>query len=190
MGSRRKTGGDRARLPDLTRRSMMGAAAAVPVAAGAASGSGEELLSAADSSLTRCGTFVATDIRISRLVSRWANLEAEVFDIPGWHQLSKEEQLTFPKAQEMARIDAQLVGLFRQRDKLREVLPKAAATTPTEVAAKVAAAVKMVDPEDDEQAHALLVGAVHDLAGMCCPDCRRPLVLEGWIKWSTTAGRE
>ncbi|AYV49273.1 hypothetical protein CFHF_13240 [Caulobacter flavus] len=102
MGSRRKTGGDLARLPDLTRRSVMGAAALAPVAAVA------DVTPPADSLLTRCGTFVATDIRINRLLSRWADLEGELFDIPGWHELSKEAQQAFPQAQEMDRIDAQL----------------------------------------------------------------------------------
>ncbi|WP_133244875.1 hypothetical protein [Caulobacter radicis] len=186
MGSRRKTGGDRARLPDLTRRTVMGAAAAAPVAVS----TGASASLPADSALMRFGTFVALDLRICRLVNRWADLESDVFQNHNWLNLTEEQQLALPQGQEMARIDAMLPDLFRQRHELTEALPKVAAATPTEIAAKVTAAARLVDPEDNEPANLLLTGAVRDLAAMRCPDCSRPLVLEAWIEWSVRAGRD
>lgn len=185
MGSRRKTGSDRVRLPDLTRRSVMGAATAAPVLANVG-----EPAAAADDLVARCASFVAIDIRTSRLVRRWGDLESEAFKLPGWFKLSKEEQLALPQGREMADIDRMLASLFEQREKLLAELPKVAANDPTGVAAKIAVAARAVDPEDHEEAHNLIAGAARDLANMRCPDCHRPLVLEGWIDWSIRTGRE
>lgn len=185
MGSRRKTGGDAVRLPDLTRRSVMGAATAAPILANLG-----EPAAAADDLVVRCASFVAIDIRVGRLVRRWGDLEGEAFKLPGWFKLSKEEQQALPQGREMAEIDRMLASLFEQREKLLAELPEVAATDPTGVAAKIAVAARAVDPEDYEETHHLIAGAARDLANMRCPDCHRPLVLEGWIDWSIRTGRE
>lgn len=179
MGSRRKTGCESARLSDLTRRSVMGAATAAPVLANAGGAT------KAGDLVDRCGTFVATDIRIRRLLMRWGDLESDVVANHNWFKLSRKEQLELPQGQEMARIDKLLPGLFRERRKLLEALPRSAATDPTGAAAKIAAAAKAIDPEDHEEVHFLLSGAARDLAAMRCPGCHQPLVTEAWIDWST-----
>ena len=181
MGSRRKTGGDGVRLPDLTRRSVIGAAAAAPVLANAGAPD------VADDLVARCAAFVAVDIKIGRLLSRWVDLESAAFEHHAWSKLSKAEQLALPHGREMAEIDALLPDLFDQRETLLEELPRAAATDPTGVAAKIAVAARAVDPEDHEEAHHLIDGAARDLANMRCPGCDRPLVLKGW-KTGTKAG--
>ncbi len=186
MGSRRKTGGD-VRLPDLTRRSVISAATAAPVLANA---DGEAGATSAHDLIVRCASFVAIDIRTGRLVRRWGDLEAEAFALPGWFKMSKDAQQAHPKGKEMAEIDRMLASLFEQREKLLAELPKVAANDPTGVAAKIAVAARAVDPEDHEEAHNLIAGAARDLANMRCPDCHRPLVLEGWIDWSIRIGRE
>lgn len=185
MGSRRKTGGEDVRLPDLTRRSVLGAATAAPVLANA-----DGVTGAPDDLIVRCASFVAIDIRIGRLVRRWGDLESDAFEQPGWFKLAKEEQLALPQGREMAEIDKTLAGLFDQREKLLAELPDVAATNPTSVAAKIAVAARAVDPEDHEEAHHLINGAARDLANMRCPGCHRPLVLENWIYWSTRSGRD
>ena len=123
------------------------------------------------------------------MVSRWSDLETEAFAIPGWNEFSAEEQLARPQGQQMADIDGMLLPLFDQRRALLAALPDVVATDPTGVAAKVAAAARAIDPEDDPQAHALISGAARELANMRCPDCHRPLVLETWIDWSIRTGR-
>jgi hypothetical protein len=185
MGSRRKTGGEDVRLPDLTRRSVISAATAAPVLANAGGDA-----TTADDLVVRCASFVAIDIRVGRLVRRWGDLESEAFKLPGWFKLSKEEQQALPQGREMADIDQMLASLFEQREKLLAELPKVAANDPTGVAAKIAVAARAVDPDDHEEAHHLIAGAARDLANMRCPDCHRPLVLEGWIDWSIRTGRE
>lgn len=179
MDSRRKTGGESARLSDLTRRSVVSAATAAPVLAHARG------VLTTDDLVTRCGTFVATDISIRRLLSRWGDLEGEAAKNHDWFRMSRREQLTLPQGQEMARIDKMLTGQFRERAKLLKSLPRLAASDPTGVAAKIAAAAKAIDPEDHAEVHALLVGAARDLAAMRCPGCGQPLVTEAWIDAST-----
>lgn len=174
---------DKAKRTRVSRRTVIGAATAAPVLANVGGGAG------ADGLVARCGAFVATDIRIRRLLSRWADLESDAFKLPGWFKLARKEQLELPQGREMAEIDKVLPGLFRQREKLLARLPATAATDPTGVAAKVAAAAKAIDPEDHEEVHHLLTGATRDLAAMRCPGCHQPLVTEGWIERSTRVGQ-
>ncbi|MGR4862243.1 hypothetical protein [Caulobacter sp. LARHSG274] len=174
----------KAKSTAISRRALMGATTAAPVVANTRG------IAEADDLIVRCASFVAIDIRTSRLVRRWGDLESEAFKLPGWFKLSKEEQLALPQGQEMAEIDRMLSNLFEQREKLLAELPKVAANDPTGVAAKIAVAARAVDPEDHEEAHHLIAGAARDLANMRCPDCHRPLVLEGWIDWSIRTGRE
>ena len=175
---------DKAEKASVSRRALIGAAAATPVLGRAARAA------EADDLVVRCASFTAIDIRIGRLVRRWGDLESEAFSLPGWFDLSKEEQLALPQGHEMAEIDRMLSSLFDQRWKLLAELPDVPATDPTGVAAKIAVAARAVDPEDHEEAHNLIAGAARDLANMRCPGCHRPLVLEGWIDWSIRAGRE
>jgi hypothetical protein len=175
---------DKAKRNQVSRRGLIGAATAAPVLASVGGAAG------ADDLLVRCASFVAIDIKTGRLVRRWGDLESEAFALPGWFDLSKEEQLAHPKGREMAEIDRMLSSLFDQRWKLLADLPTVAANDPTGVAAKIAVAARAVDPEDHEEAHNLIAGAARDLANMRCPDCHRPLVLESWIDWSIRTGRE
>ncbi|KRB42055.1 hypothetical protein [Phenylobacterium sp. Root700] len=170
---------DKAKRTTVSRRSMIGAAAAAPVLANAGG------VAKAASLTDRCGTFVAIDIRIRRLLMRWGDLESDAAKNQNWFKLSRREQLELPQGAEMARIDKILPGLFRERRKLLEALPRSAATDPTAAAAKIAAAAKAIDPEDHEEVHFLLSGTARDMAAMRCPGCHQPLVTETWIEWST-----
>jgi hypothetical protein len=170
---------DKATRVTVSRRTMIGAATVAPVLATAGTAT------KADSVTDRCGTFVATDIRIRRLLMRWGDLESDAAKNHNWFKLSRKEQLELPQGQEMAQIDKVLPGLFREREKLLKALPRAAATDPTGAAAKIAAAAKAIDPEDHEEVHFLLSGTARDLATMRCPGCHKPLVTEAWIEWST-----
>lgn len=170
---------DKAKRTTVSRRAMIGAAAAAPVLANAGDMAGDLI--------DRCGTFVATDMRIRRLLMRWGDLESDVIKNHNWFRISRREQLELPQGQEMARIDKVLPGLFREREMLLKSLPRSAAYDTTGVAAKIAAAAKAIDPEDHEEVHFLLVGAARDLAAMRCSGCGQPLVTEAWIDWSMRA---
>jgi hypothetical protein len=170
---------DKAKRNTVSRRTMIGAATAAPALVNAGG------VTKAGDLVDLCGTFVATDIRIRRLLMRWGDLESDVVKNYNWFGISRREQLELPQGQEMARIDKMLPGLFRERARLLKSLPRSAANDTNGVAAKIAAAAKAVDPEDHEEVHFLLVGAARDLAAMRCPGCGQPLVTETWIEWST-----
>jgi hypothetical protein len=170
---------DKAARTTVSRRIVIVAATAGPVIAKAGG------LAKADNLTDRCGTFVATDIRIRRLLTRWSDLESDAAKNHDWFKLIRREQLELPQGEEMAGIDKELSRLFREREKLLKALPRSAATDPTAVAAKIAAAAKAIDPEDHEEVHFLLSGAARDMAAMRCPGCNQPLVTEAWIGWST-----
>lgn len=175
---------DKAKKTAVSRRDLIGAASAAPIVANVGGAA-----AATDDLVVRCATFVAIDIRTGRLMRRWGDLESEAYKLPGWFDLSKEEQLRLPQGREMADIDQMLSALFEQREKLLAELPSVGANDPTGVAAKIAVAARAVFPEDNEEAHTLIAGAARDLANMRCPHCHRPLVLEGWIDWSIRTGR-
>lgn len=174
---------DKAKRTRVSRRTVIGAAAAAPVLANVC---GDAV---GDGLVARCGVFVATDIRIRRLLSRWSDLESDAARNHNWFKLSRKEQLELPQGREMAEIDKVLPGLFREREKLLKALPRSAANDVTGVAAKIAVAAKAIDPEDHEEVHHLLTGATRDLAAMRCPGCHQRLVTEDWIDWSTRVGQ-
>jgi len=126
MDSRRKTGGESARLSDLTRRSVVGAAAAAPVLANAGGVTGDLV--------DRCGTFVAHRHSHPSSTHALGDLESDVIKNHNWFGISRREQLELPQGQEMARIDKVLPGLFREREKLLKSLPRSAANDTTGVA--------------------------------------------------------
>jgi len=117
---------DKAKRTTISRRTMIGAATVAPVLANAGGVAGDVV--------DRCGTFVATDIRIRRLLMRWGDLESDVIKNHNWFGISRREQLELPQGQEMARIDKVLPGLFREREKLLKSLPRSAANDTTGVA--------------------------------------------------------
>lgn len=170
---------DKADRTAVSRRAIIAAATAAPVIANAGG------VAQADSLTDRCGTFVATDIRIRRLLTRWGDLESDAAKKHKWFKLTRREQLELPQGQEMARIDKELSRLFREREELLKSLPRSAANDPTAVAAKIAAAAKAIDPEDHEEVHFLVSGAARDMAAMRCLGCNQPLVTKAWIGWST-----
>lgn len=126
MGSRRKTGVEGVRLPELSRRAVIAgtslaafgaakpAAALVtpPVAA----------LTAPDGGAKRCARWLAINAKIERLQTRWAKPEGGLGKEHAWYRLSPPEQQALPWAKELRDIDGCLDLLFEQRDALLESL--------------------------------------------------------------------
>jgi len=179
MGTRRKTACEAARhfsFSEPLGADVTSAAAIVAKPSGAV---------AADALVARCCSFLETSARIRALLDRWADLESEAFKVPGWFALSKEQQKMLPQSLEMAEIDKQLPGYFRQRETLLAKLPRASATNPTGIAAKVAVAAMAVDPEDNASVHFLLTRASQELTTMRCTNCNKQLVTRAWTEWAS-----
>lgn len=183
MGSRRKTGGDDVRLPNTTRRFVVGSAAISPMLANLSD------LASADDLVSRCANFLTVDLRIERLTERWGDLETVAMtNHAKWWDLPEERRRALPEGREMAEIDQTLEGLFRERSRLLEGLPELATRGADGLLGKLVVAARAIRPEDEPLIHRLLADAARDLAHMQCPDCNRPFTLEDVRRFVETLG--
>jgi hypothetical protein len=169
MGSRRKTGVEDVRLPELSRRAVIAGTsvaafgAAKPAAALATPPAAA--LTAPDEGTKQCARWLAINAKIERLQTRWAKLEGWLGKKHAWYQLSPAEQQALPWAKELRDIDGCLDLLFEQRDALLESLPTHGGGMDS-VIAKLAVVERLIWPCDHPEAHALIAGARQDLIVM------------------------
>lgn len=130
------------------------AAAATPVVAGR--------MLPTDDTTARCAAFLALSAEIGRLALRWSRLESRM--VREGHRSEAERQV-----REMTRIDTRIEALCRRRDRMLPLIADAMATSVGGVAAKLAVAVELVQPDDDRTTHRLLDGALRDLRRLACP---------------------
>jgi len=170
MGSRRKTGVEDVRLPELSRRAVIAGTsvaafgAAKPAAALATPPAAA--LTAPDEGIKRCARWLAINAKIERLQTRWAKLEGWLGKEHAWYQLGPAEQQALPWAKELRDIDGCLDLLFEQRDALLESLPTRGSVSMESVIAKLAVVERLIWPCDHPEAHALIVGSRLDLIAM------------------------
>lgn len=157
----RKPGG--AEAAPLSRRALLGATSALPVAAGRVPSSTSE-------TVRRCEAWVALDLEIDRLTLRWGKLEAQAARKHGWLVLSTAARRALPEAEEMFQIDDALEGLSELRDAALEPLSQLPADGLDEIASKLAVAARLLQRED-MRARPLVDAALKDLIfrGARCP---------------------
>lgn len=171
MGPRRKTSGEKVRLPELSRRAVIAGAsvatlgAAKPVAVAAAISPAAALV-ASDEGTRRCANWLAIDAKIGRLQTRWAKLETWLAKEHGWFKLRPAEQQALPWAKELRDIDGCLDVLFEKRDALLESLPDSGSVSLDSVIARLAVVERLIWADEHPEAHALIAGARHDLLAM------------------------
>lgn len=167
MGSRRKTGVEDVRLPELSRRAVIaGTSVAVFRTARPAAASATApvvALSVPDEGTKRCARWLAINAKIERLQTRWGKLESWLAREHSWFQLSPAEQKALPWAKELHDIDGRLGVLFEQRNAVLESLPTCDSASMESVIARLAVAERLIWPCDDPEAHALIAGARRDL---------------------------
>lgn len=152
----------------VSRRVVIGAASAAPVAAGAGGGA------LADPAVARCAEWMALDAEIDRLGLRWSDLEAILVRQKRWERMTPEERGEMLPSEEMAAIDAQLKPLFEQREAWLEALPKVRARDMHGVAAKLEVALQvMVHQQGD--GYDLFKATIEELRTARCPNCGAPV---------------
>lgn len=170
MGSRRKTGGETVRLPQLSRRAVIAgtsvAAFGTARAARASAVPPPATLAASDEGARRCANWLAINARIERLQTRWAKLESWLAKEHGWLQLSPAEQQALPWAKELRDIDGCLDVLFEKREALLEALPTSGAASLEAVIARLSVVERLIWREEHPEVYALIVGAREDLIAM------------------------
>ena len=170
MGSRRKTGSETVRLPELSRRAVIAGTSAAAFAAAKPSAAATipqaAASAAADEGTKRCASWLAVNAKIERLQTRWAKLESWLAKKHDWFNLSSAEQQALPGAKELRDIDGCLDVLFDQREALLESVPTSGATSMVSVIAKLAVVERLIWPEEHPEVHALISGARQDLMAM------------------------
>jgi citrate synthase len=122
-----------------------------------------------------CGEYLLLDGQLASLVDEWQTLENRAIEREGWFDLSEEARQRVPEAREMAALDARLDELSARRNALLDAIVAAAAPDMRNVAAKLAVALRTIQPEDGLQTHALLASVLRDLSLARCPACEASL---------------
>ena len=142
----------------LSRRTLLGAAAAMPVLA-----KGEQ--PAPTDTVACCAAVLALDGEIERLTHKWQALETKFIKRNGFlpHQTMQDAS---PEAAEMAAIDRSLEPLYLARETQFAALPNMKSESMAGVMAKLSIIAQSIYPEDHPVAHAVLIGALRDLRSM------------------------
>lgn len=163
MGSRRKTGGAVARLPELSRRAVLVGASATPVLAG------QTVTAAADPTIAACEKWLAVEAERNRLTLAWGRCETLLFDKCRRQNISAARESDMPEARKLNEMGAQLEALDLESDVLLKALPTRRAPSAAAVIANLSVAAALLYPDDHPEAHGLIVRAVRDLKALSRP---------------------
>ncbi|MBU1347910.1 MAG: helicase [Alphaproteobacteria bacterium] len=169
MGSRRKTGVEDARLPEISRRALIAGTSVVAFGAvnPAASANPASVPLVASTEATRhCKNWLAIDAQIGRLQTRWAKLEGWLIREHSWCNLSPSEQQALPWSKELRDIDGMLDTLFEKRERLLEAISESASVSFEAIIARLAVLERLIWPEDHPEAHAMIARSRQDLIAL------------------------
>lgn len=170
MGSRRKTGVEDARLPEISRRALIAGtsvAAFGAVSPAAASTNLAPIAVVASTEAARhCKNWLAIDAQIERLQTRWAKLEGWLIREHSWCNLGPSEQQALPWSKELQDIDGILDTLFDKRERLLEAIPDSASVSFEAIIARLAVLERLIWPEDHPEAHAMIARSRQDLIAL------------------------
>jgi hypothetical protein len=165
MGQRQKAG-DSTRLPAISRRALIGASAAVPFARAAR---GSPAVGAVDIP-AQCGDWIALDLEIDRLASRWSELETLAVRQFDYFHLTQSQILALPMGPEMDAVDAECRRLGDVREEALKPLSKLTPRTIQDVSAQLAVAYRILEFERGD-AWPFVRKAWKYLSRSCCPGC-------------------
>ncbi|HVI32663.1 hypothetical protein [Phenylobacterium sp.] len=141
-------------LTTLSRRTVLGAAAAVSALGGKAAE--QDIL------IERAKAWLAIDAEARRLMVRWARLETRAARALDWFNLTDQAQASTLFGVEMARIDRELSLLYARREAEFEALAGLKAQDLAGVASKLAVASRLLAHEDSPAA-GIVAGALADM---------------------------
>lgn len=156
----------------ISRRTLLGAASATPLACRAA---GAAAAPAADGLIAECAKWLATDFESDRLSRRWAALEILAASGYDYFRMTEKERRGLPMAPEMAAIEAQLDVLWDERKRQFQAIAKLSPRNIHEAASLLVIAARM-DVHDAGPTAPLVHQAITFLASAKCPGCGEPYV--------------
>lgn len=142
MGQRRKAG-DSTRLPAISRRAVIGASAALPLAGPAR---GLPAVAAADVP-AQCADWIALDLEIDRLALRWSELETLAVRQFDYFKLTQAQIRALPMGPEMDAVDAECRRLGDVREEALKPLSKLTPRAIQDVSAQLAVAHRILEFE-------------------------------------------
>lgn len=98
-----------------------------------------------------------------RLYLAWQDVETWLFRNRNWPRLTEAQQAAVPEAAQFREIEDQLDAIDRQYDVLMPLLKTTSACTREGVIARLDALLWLLNPHDNEDAHALLRSCQRDL---------------------------
>jgi hypothetical protein len=98
-----------------------------------------------------------------RLIRQWQRLETHLIREHDLFNLSKRDRASLSGASELDAINARLIALYAQNQKLLVALPALAATTIDGVASKLSVALANVPPDESRATHQLIKSVLRDL---------------------------
>ena len=165
MGQRRKAG-DSTRLPAISRRAVIGASAALPLAGPAR---GLPAVAAADIP-AQCADWIALDLEIDRLARRWSDLETLAVRQFDYFKLTQAQIRALPMGPEMDAVDAECRRLGDVREEALKPLSKLTPRTIQDVSAQLSVAYRIMEFERGD-AWPFVRKAWAFLSRSHCPGC-------------------
>jgi len=98
-----------------------------------------------------------------RLIRQWQRLETHLIREHDLFNLSKRDRASLSGASELDGINARLIALYAQNQKLLVALPALVATTIDGVASKLSVALANVPPDESRATHKLINSVLRDL---------------------------
>tara|TARA_R110001606_G_scaffold21999_1_gene76270 strand:+ start:9520 stop:10029 length:510 start_codon:yes stop_codon:yes gene_type:complete len=116
-----------------------------------------------DPSVDACRAWLALEEEHQALIRRWQALDTYLIRERYWCDLSRQQYAVIPEAVELEAIEHRLEALYETRQELLATLPNVPATTQQGLVLKLAILAIIVMPDENEQAHNLIMSALHDL---------------------------
>lgn len=140
---------------ELSRRQLIAGSAAVAIVS--------DIPAYPDPAISACKTWLVLEAEHEALTRRWQKLDNYLIQERYWCDLSQNQCAPVPEAIELEAVDLRLDAMFEKRQKLLTNLPALPASTVQGVALKLAIAAIVVQPDENENAHNLVVSILRDL---------------------------
>ena len=140
---------------ELSRRQLLAGSAAVALVS--------EIPAYPDPAISACKSWLVLEAEHEALTRRWQKLDAYLIHERYWCDISRRQCTVVPEATELDAIDRRLDAMFETRQELLSTLPELAAATVQGVALKLVIAAIVIPPDENENAHNLVVSILRDL---------------------------
>ncbi|KCZ61102.1 hypothetical protein [Hyphomonas chukchiensis] len=116
-----------------------------------------------DEAAEACSEWLNRHEEHERLIRQWQRLETHLIREHDLFNLNRRDRASLPGASELDAINARIIALFTQNQKLLATIPSLVATTIDGVASKLSVALASVPPDESRATHKLVKSILRDL---------------------------